>query len=125
MKNQIKEALERDEELRNKFLLHLWKKQTGTEQARGRSSEHNGVGFDRHDASKFSSIARKLSNNWQLADWERDYLERRLPRYWRQLPEDMIPLEKVVAEVQQEVAKEVKPVQLSIRFDFDLKRLNH
>lgn len=61
--------------------------QTDREKVSGNTLERNLAGFDKHDASNnvMKKICKKVNNkNFNFTEVEKEYLSRRMPRYWRQ-----------------------------------------
>lgn len=86
-KQYIKSIILTDPEAMKRALLIVYKNQTFAEKKSSSSLEVNGQGFDRNDVKVMSEISRKVECGYKLSSEDIDYVQRRLPRYWRQIME--------------------------------------
>ena len=72
---------------RAKALLMLYEAQTPVEQIRAETLEHNERGFGGTDAPRLTAAAKFLQTRGYVTRNIDIMLQRRLPKYWRQLVE--------------------------------------
>lgn len=86
-KQYITATILADIEAMKRALLIVYNNQTLSEQHAGTSLESNGTGFDRNDVRELSEIAKKVERGHKLSAREVDYVQWKLPKYWRQIME--------------------------------------
>lgn len=85
-KQSIQQKLRLSQRWRVRALLMLWSEQTSEEQRQGETIFHNARGFGGTDAKRLSAAARLVAKG-ELPRGVDFMLQRRLPKYWRQIVE--------------------------------------
>ena len=81
----FKFKLSTDRKWMERGLIILFDQQTTDEQTRRFTDNSNGVGFNKPDAKLLSSFAQQIKDGKTLSSNQLIYLQRKLPKYWRQL----------------------------------------
>lgn len=84
-KAEIAANLRDNPKWRARALLAIYRNQTDSEKAAGRTLIHNGVGFNGADAKPLTKIAKKLLSRENITPREWGILNRRIHKYAGQL----------------------------------------
>lgn len=66
-------------------LLIVYKNQTEEEKAESKSIDHNNIGFSNNDDYELSNLAVKAKSNQFITIDEIKLIQKKMPKYWRQL----------------------------------------
>lgn len=84
-KEAVKELLQTNEKARIRALLLLYGLQTDHEKCCGHTAALNGVGFNKVDSVMLTSFAKQYKDRGFLSDKQLAVLERRIPKYSKQI----------------------------------------
>lgn len=66
-------------------LLIVYRNQTEEEKSKSKSIDHNNIGFSNNDDYELSNLAAKAKNNQFISIDEIKLIQKKMPKYWRQL----------------------------------------
>ena len=84
-KEEIKELLEKNDEMVKRSVLKLYEKQTDYEKATQSTQEYNGVGFNGTDSTILSSFAEFIKKTGFLTTKQTTIARKKLMKYSNQL----------------------------------------
>lgn len=101
-KDRVTAILNTSKEMVRQALVGLYRRQNTDGRSCVPRSEHDGSGFNRHDAMELARLAQKVLKGEQLGASEMISARHRLPKYWRQIAGLMHPeVEKAMSEQEQ------------------------
>lgn len=84
-KDYIINLLKTDNKALARAVIHIYENQTEEEKLRGRSIDHNHVGFSQVDGEFLTQIALKLKNHQPVTLKEVAITRNKMIKYWKQL----------------------------------------